>query len=349
MTVRVAPLSIATIAFLAAAPLAAQSGLHVSPRALSFGDRGHGERPELTLTLTNRGTETLSGLSLTASCSCIQLAPTRLRLAVGESRDVKVSMGSGRAMGHLNKRVEIQGAGTPIRVPTTMHVFDGFRQKPLEIVYSAAVGGDPVTRTVDILWSKRTPAPADLSLTVHSVLEWSAARRSRVPSEYFTWRVEEIRGGRRIHLTVDPRHPEGKINAEVRCTFRGKPLKLYLRGDVFDGIAIEPTTIGYSRVEWWKRGTSMYREILLRSTDGKPFDVGKMRVELTRSKVPGLDLVLTATPRRKRTEWILRARLEIPGVAIPEGSFSGKAHIETTHPKKKQLEIGVFGFLATPK
>ncbi|MGH9362259.1 MAG: DUF1573 domain-containing protein, partial [Thermoanaerobaculia bacterium] len=90
-----------------AAPARAQ--LHIEPRAIDFGERGQNERPEATVLLENRGPVPLVVREIKVSCDCLQVFPPRIDapLPPQGSLPLRVSMGSGRAMGRLDKRISL--------------------------------------------------------------------------------------------------------------------------------------------------------------------------------------------------------------------------------------------------
>src|SRR5690606_1653859 len=111
--------------FLAAALLStfsfaiARGDIEVSPRALDFGEAGHGERIRRTLTLRNTGDEPIRIRSARASCGCTTLERSIDGQAIppGTSLEVGVVMSSGTAIGSLEKHLDIElGDGRRVRV-----------------------------------------------------------------------------------------------------------------------------------------------------------------------------------------------------------------------------------------
>ena len=336
----------------AVSPLTLQAGgLVAEPAVIDFGERGHLETPQTRLSLANRSGQPIRIQQLRPSCSCIRLKPATwpTPIAAGESVIVEVSMGSGRAMGTLSKHIDIQTDRGSVRVPTRMSVFDGFRVEPLETVFTGRVGGEPVTHAIDVRWTRPAPPPADLRLVVEGIDGYAPSGRGFEASPHFSTRVEATPLGPRVHLTLSPQHPEGRLAARVHCTFRGRPLELYARGDMFRGIAVDPVWVSFSRVEWWKDEAQFLREIRLSSTDGKPFDISELRSQLTRSNTAGLALAIESSPLEGGRVQVLKVRLSIPAASVPQGTFSGTITVATTCPEKPLLEIPISGFLAKPR
>lgn len=328
----------------------AEGRLLVSPERIDFGDRGQMERPSATLTLSNDGDTDLEVLEMKPSCSCIQVRPGRLSRPIppGGALKVRVLMGSGRAIGSLSKYIAIRTDGVPAltRVPTRLSVFDGLRQEPRDIHFEGVVGGQPVARSVDLLWPARfAGGGAGFSLELAEITR--KFRREGVPSKldrFFSHHIEDIPDGKRLHLSLLPGYPEGRISAALRLRLDEKTLEIPLRGEVFRGIVISPTSINFNRVDP-NDGDSFVEETRFVSVDGRAFSITGTTVTASkRTKIPGLDLDITTEPNAARTEWTLRARIRLAAAALPRGSFSGKLLVETDHPEKPGLQLGFFGF-----
>ena len=335
------------------APLTAGGRLSVSPNALDFGERGHRERPSATLRLSNDGDGPLTIAAIEPSCSCIELRPDRgpAPLTPGKSMEIAVTMGSGRAIGKLEKHITIRTDGAPglVRVPVGMRVFDGLSQEPRDVVFEGVVGGDPATRTIDLVWSRGRSRP-DAQFAVEQVI--GAYQRDDVTGpigRFFSHRVEPIANGWRLLISVLPEHPEGRIGATVSCRLGGKTLEIPVRGEMFRGVLVSPTSINFSRVDVNERETFV-EEIRLAATDGRPFAVLASTVAVApRTRIPGLDLAFTPRPVDDGRSWILEFALRVPGPVWPRGSFSGTVTLATDHPEKPAIELPFFGFFREPE
>jgi hypothetical protein len=322
--------------------------LRISPAILDFGERGHMEHPRLTLTLANDGSAPLTITELKPSCSCIELRPASIArpLAPGEKVEIAVTMGSGRAIGSLDKYIAIHtgGSAPALEVPARMRVFEGLRQEPYDIAFEGVVGGQPVTRSVDLVWTRGRAAAAPPDLQVEDVV--SAYRREDVAgpiARFFAHRVEDIPQGKRLHITVLPDHPEGRIAATVRCRLDGRTLEVPVRGEMFRCVLVSPTSLNFNRVEIDKPATVVSHS-RLSSTDGRAFSVLGTEVRTTRTDTPGLGLAVTPRSEDGGKKWLVEARIRVPGPVLPTGSFTGKILVRTDHPEKPEIELLFFGF-----
>jgi hypothetical protein len=201
-----------------------------------------------------------------------------------------------------------------------------------------------VTQGVEIKWRSPGKASSGLSLSVEEVLDMRSA--GPVPSPHFTARVSDIPGGKRIEVTLDPKHPEGLIRGEVRARLDGKPFVVPVAGEMFRCIKVVPTYFNFSRVSQ-DDPTSFVRESKLSSTDGRPFKVLSATPAFLRSPDPAVTLEVQATgegPGKPALEHELKARIGSGKKALTKGSFSGKVVIKTDHPDKPELTLSFFGF-----
>jgi hypothetical protein len=342
-------LPIAVALSLAVAP-AALAQVKVTPGFLDFGERGHMEKPSAEIVLENGSQKPLTIWEMKPTCGCIQLEPPALVNVIppGGSAKVKVSMGSGRAMGSLDKSIEISTSdpATPrLTIPAKMRVFTGFVSAPLDLKFDGVFGGAPVTQSVEV---KRRSAAAlqPFTLTVERVVEPSGARPAQTPSPYFTHAVSDIPGGKRIDLTLDPKHPEGLIRGEIEARLDGKPFIVPIAGEMFRFIKVVPTYFNFSRVAA-DDPSSFVRESKLSSTDGRPFKILAAIPTFLRSPDPEVTLaveVLGEGPGKPAAGHTLRARIGSGKKALTKGSFSGRVAVRTDHPDRPELTLSFFGF-----
>src|SRR5262245_43813861 len=116
-------------------PAASPAQLKLDPPSIDFGDRGQNERPETTVTLRNLRTTPLTLREIKKSCYCLNFFPDRFPAPIpaGGQTQLKVSMGSGRAMGRLEKRLTIltSSASQPeVSLPVAMSVLEAFEMEP---------------------------------------------------------------------------------------------------------------------------------------------------------------------------------------------------------------------------
>ena len=350
---RFARLGAILVAFLSCGEMCAQGGrLEIEPTALDFGSCGHRERPELSLYLRNTGDAPLKILETKVSCSCITLVPTRLihPIPPGAEQELRVTMSAGRALGKLSKYLTIRTDGSPssIRVPTRLSSFEGLEQSPREVIFEGVVGGDPSTRVVDVKWSDRAVAAKRSGpLEIEFVDVESSYRRGGLTGSigrYFEHRIEDISNGKRLHITILPTHPEGRVAATAKFKINAKPFEVSMRGEMFRGVAISPRQLNFSRVQ--TNDASTFEEsIVLHSLDGHAFQIERLEVRPNaRTKMPGFGLSLTPGVSKDGKTWRLRGGPFVPVGALATGSFSGKLFVHTTHPEQPKIEISFFGF-----
>lgn len=337
---------------LTAVPLAAQ--LRLSPSTIDFGERGHEERPTLALVLENTGTEPLVVAALKPNCSCITVTPPALSgpIPPGGSEEVLVSMSSGRAMGILEKRLEVLTAEerpAAFSIPLVMRVHDGFLLEPHDLRFDGVVGGEPLTRSVEV---KRRKGPRDAPFMLEAEGVKGAAPRDTGMARHFRWSVTDIQGGKRIDLVLEPTHPEGRIWGSLLCKLNGRPLVVPVAGEMFRSIKVVPTYFNFSAVSAEDPG-SFLEESVLTSADGRPFRILEVKPEFTRK--PGEETVLevheiSPSAGLEAIQHVLRARI-VKGSKPLGGDayFSGKVMVKTSHPEKPEVAFTFMGFFAPPR
>lgn len=337
---------------LTAAPLAAQ--LRLSPSTLDFGERGHEERPTLSLVLENTGTEPLVVAALKPNCSCITVSPASLSGAIppGGSEEVLVSMSSGRAIGILEKRLEVlvaEGRPPSYSLPLVMRVHDGFQVEPHDLRFDGVVGGEPLTRSVEV---KRRKGPRDAPFKLEAEGVKGAGPRDGGMARHFRWSVADTAGGKRVDLVLEPTHPEGRIWGSLLLKLDGRPLVVPVAGEMFRSIKVVPTYFNFSAVSAGDPG-SFREESVLTSADGRPFRILEVKPEFTRK--PGEETgieVFEVSPSAglEAIQHVLRARI-VKGSKPLGGDayFSGKVIVKTSHPEKPEITFTFMGFFAPPR
>lgn len=334
---------------------AARSELQVEPAALDFGERGQNERPEAPVQLRNTGTAPILIQDLKKSCDCIALSPPTLpsRIEPGQAVTVLVSMGSGRAMGRLDKSITIRasGAGRPeVSIPVRMRVFEDLEVEPRSIRFEGVLGGKPEKAVVDVK-RRRGGRSAPLELKVKEVL--SGVKSSS--GEYLRATQTALPDGQRIVVELDPRHPEGRISAELVALLDQKSLIIPITGEMFAWIKVSPGYLNFSGARE-DAPESTRRELLLTSTDGTPFRVLGMesrnqgrekepvKLELAAEPLDGKHQPLPTGAASTTQKVLCRVRRgEGFGVA-----FFGRITVRTDHPRKPEVSFSYGGFFAVP-
>jgi hypothetical protein len=349
---RLLSLLLGAVLSLTVAPLPAQ--LRLSPSALDFGERGHEEQPTLALVLENTGTEPLVVAALKPNCSCITVSPPSLSgaIAPGSSEEVLISMSSGRAIGILEKRLEVLvGGGRPgsFLVPLIMRVHEGFQVEPHDLRFDGVVGGEPLTRSVEV---KRRKGPRDAPFTLAAEGVKGAGPREAGMARHFRWSVADTAGGKRVDLVLEPTHPEGRIWGSLLLKLNGRPLVVPVAGEMFRSIKVVPTYFNFSAVAAADPGTFL-EESVLTSVDGRPFRILEVKPEFTRK--PGEETSLevheiSPSAGLEALQHVLRARI-VKGTRPIEGDsyFSGKVIVKTSHPEKAEVTLTFMGFFAPPR
>ena len=328
------------------APAAALAQLSVSPRAIDFGEHGHEARRKAELTLENRGSEPLTISEIHPTCGCIEVRPPALAEAIpaGGSVRLTVTMSGGRAMGVLEKAIEIRPrAGAPLRVPVTMKVLHEFRMEPRELRFDGVVGGEPITAEVRVERSGGKPFELE-PVAVRS-------RGGADPSAHFRLAAKEAGKGRILEVTLLPTHPEGRIWCDLEARVAGKRLVVPIAGEMFRGIKTVPLFFNFIRIVP-SVPASHVEESVLTSTDGLPFEI--LEAAPTFQARPGQDVEIVLEPRASedRTRWTLGARL-VPAAgreSLPsDGRISGTVRVRTDHPDKEEILLRFFGFFAPAK
>jgi hypothetical protein len=338
--------------FLASAhPASAQ--IKVTPALIDFGERGHDERPTETLTLENKGKEPVTVSEIKPTCGCISVDPPILLNPIppGGSEKLKVSMGSGIAMGVLEKHIAIytEDRNTPVAMASVkMRVFENFSMEPRELHFDGVAGGEPVTKMIEIKWGARG-APRQFDLAVKAMKD-RRGQKSEL-SDHFQSKVAEIPGGKRIEVTLKPTHPEGLIWANLEAQLDGKALVVPVTGNMFRWIKVVPVYFNFSRVSQ-DDPSSFVKESTLTSTDGKPFKILSATTQFQQK--PKGDVRLEVDEKggeigKEGLEHVLRARISVGSKEPPERSFSGKVIVKTDRPEKPEITFNFFGFFPAAK
>jgi hypothetical protein len=345
--------------------------IQVDPPSIDFGECGHSERPVQRVTVRNAGPGAVAIRQIHASCGCIEVSPPSLGQPIppGGSASFDVSMGSGRAMGLLEKHVEIVTSDprSPLVVlPVKMKVFPGLSMEPRELRFEeGVVGGAPIRKSVDVVWGPRV-APRPFVLRVEEVRNLSG---SKGRSPHFEAKVLDLPNGKRIELTLLPTHPEGRIWAELDARLDGRRLEIPVAGEMFRWIKVVPTYFNFSAVSEGKP-ESFFQEVTLSSTDDRKFRI--LEATPTFRGYSAKDARLEVAPRDGKlgdeaSRHVLRARIVPPpkpvsepstGGAAPkpagaaaksDATFSGTVTVKTTHPDKPEIILSFFGFFASPR
>ncbi|MBN1442619.1 MAG: DUF1573 domain-containing protein [Planctomycetes bacterium] len=330
---------------------ARQTALRPSPRQLDFGDRGHSEEVRLPLELHNAGEAPVKILALRASCGCTRVSPSAWNapIAPDETIELSVTMSSGRAVGTLDKYLEIQtdDSANPLRVPTRMRVFAGFRTQPYQFQFEGEVGGRAVTKSIEITRGVGSAAGGDFSMEIQGVVRGGLQEASL--DEYFESRIEDLPRGKRVHLTLKPTHPEGRIFASLKARVEGKSFIIPVTGDMFRGLRLSPRYFNFSRVDAGVR-SSFVKVSEISSIDGRAFRLLEIQPSYLRQP-KGAEIRVQVFPQKLAggTKYRLNALLEIPEGAAPDGPFSGKILVKTDHPEKPKVELNVIGFFPAPR
>jgi hypothetical protein len=332
-------------------PAASQAQLKLEPPRVDFGERGQNERPETTVILRNLGTAPLTLKDIKKSCDCLGFSPDRFTAPIpaGGQTELKITMGSGRAMGRLEKHLTILTSSTSqpeVSLPVSMSVLDGFEMEPRGVTLFGLVGGPPERAEVAIkLRRGARPQRVDLAIKeVRSVFGRPSGRHLRASAA-------SGEGGSRLAIELDPAHPEGPISAEIEATLNGRTLVIPVNGEMFAWIKISPNTINFSRA-LEEDPASTVRELTLTSADATPFKILKIESRPRRPDRPGesavkLEFSVEPPPSPEGGgPWAqkLRCRASREGGALV--TFDGTVTIRTDHPKKPEIVLKYSGLFA---
>jgi hypothetical protein len=322
----------------------ASAQIAVTPQSIDFGERGQNERPEETVIIHNKGVRPLQVREIKKSCDCITISPAQIGAPIpaGGTFPIRISMGSGRAMGRLDKYVSIVTADPgkqEVKISVSMRIFVDFEMEPREIRFAGAVGGPPEQASVEVKLRKgRPPMPVDLQVVAIK------SRFNRPSDRHLRAAVEEIAGGKKIVVTLDSAHPEGPISADVEAKLNGKGLFIPVIGDMFAWIKVVPNYLNFSRAQE-SDPASTVREVVLSSTDGTPFKVLGIDWRPTREGEKTVRLEFSAAPGAQPATIQKITCNAIRGeTAEMGGSFFGSVTIRTDHPKKPEIPLKYSGF-----
>ncbi len=336
------------------------SQIAVEPRAVDFGSRGQGERPEVELIVRNTGKEGVTIGEMKRSCDCIQLSPASLPpIEAGQSASLKVSMGSGRAMGRLDKSITLTPSDprfAAVQVPISMRVLDEFEMEPYGLRLDGVIGGPMEKAAVEI--RRRDAAPrGPLDLEIKAV----RSRFNRPSDAHLRAAVETTPAGKKIVVELAPTHPVGTVSAEVEATLNGKALFVSVTGEMFAWIKVSPNYINFSRAEDDKPASKV-QQVLLSTPDGQEFKILQVTARPQRPKEigPRLEFFLEPVSESGKPAGLEAAPGASPGAASQrltcrvsraEGMakvFTGTILLKTDHAKKPEIELRYSGFFADP-
>jgi hypothetical protein len=346
----------------------AEAQLRIQPNRVDFGKRGHNERPTETVTVENGFPVPIYVRRIVPSCSCIEVRPAGFQRPIppGGRETLQVTMGSGRAVGVLEKHIEFFLGNQPQPAATLdvrMSVFNEFVIEPRDLRFDGVFGGPPLTGEVTIKRGARSAGAGAFTLTIEGVKD--AQDASRV-IEHFTAKVSDAAGGAKtIALTLKPTHPEGKIWASLEAKLDGKLLVLPVVGEVFRGIKVVPTYFNFSRIST-DDPESYGEENTLSATDGRKFKILSVDPTLRDTSARGVKIICEPKGEALGTEGVehvLVARVApidpvggTEGAGPPtdawvpkEGSFNGTVIVRTDHPDKPEVKLTFFGFFSPPK
>ncbi len=172
----------------------------------------------------------------------------------------------------------------------------------------------------------------------------------RMASAYFSTKVTDLPGGKRLEVTLLPTHPEGRIWANLETRVDGKLLVVPIVGEMFRHIKIVPTYFNFSRVSK-DDPESFVEETTLSSTDTRAFKLVSITPSFTQRPSETCSVEIEDTSVKGGAaglNHVLKARISAGNLPVP-GSFSGKVVIKTDHPDKPEITLNLFGFFAEPK
>ena len=316
----------------------------VSEESIHFGEFGHNERPERTLTIHNSGDSPLEVTKIKPSCDCIKVNRSSISsIAAGKSAKITVSMHSGRQMGEVKKKLKISSNDptTPLlTLPVSISVFKDFTSRPTlrSFTFNAGKGLEPVSQEVEIV-QRPGVTRRSFVLEVESII----GKFGSPGEKFITAQVSPTEDGQRIRVTLSPDHPAGRINAELTGRLDGKQVVFPIRGEMHSGILLEPKNVDLNQIDV-KNPES--RVVTFRSITGNPFEITSVTVEplkTTRGRV-SFKFDVRSSPDRKVHRLIVQP---IAGtIEKTKRHFSGKIQVATTHPEKKAVTVKYFGLFA---
>jgi hypothetical protein len=240
-----------------------------------------------------------------------------------------------------------------------MQVFQGFSMEPRDFRFDGVCGGEPITKSVDIFTKSRSGQGKAFALEVLDV--WDGGKPLR-KNPHFKARVVDVEGRKRIQLTLQPTHPEGRIWGTLHARLDGKPFVVPVAGEMFRWIKVLPKYFNFSRVSR-DDPESFTEDVVLESTDGREFTILSAEAEFRMANPPGVQLEITSVEGKlgeKALRHRLRARVKEPQrLQQPpkdkdkgfkaQGSFSGKVRVKTDHPEKPEILLSFFGFFAASR
>ena len=336
----------------------AEAQLKSEPATIDFGARGHNERPEMLVVVRNTGPKPVVVRELKRSCDCIDVAPARPSGSIPPNGmiQLRVSMGSGRAMGRLDKRLSIipQDPKVPaLEIPVVMSVLEEYHLEPFGgVCLEGIVGGSPKNAFVDLtrrLGAGRTPA-GGIEVKIRGFRDGF----QKGSSKHLSAQVSAIPLGQRITVEVDPRHPEGIISSELEAEVGGKALVISVTGEMFAWIKASPTFVNFSKATP-ADPQSTERELILESTDETPFRLLDITYKAQRQgeklaaltfKAEGLVGPIGSEKRAEDGAQALRHRIQcfLSKGEGKEQSFFGTITVRTDHPQKPVVTARYSGF-----
>ncbi|MBN1417620.1 MAG: DUF1573 domain-containing protein [Planctomycetes bacterium] len=312
--------------------LCAAPSIRVEPAVLDFGERGHDERATLPLLVRNAGDEVLQLGEIYSSCDCTKWSFARGSKTIppGGDAELRIRLSTGPVLGTLDKYVRISSNDTThpeVRVPVRASVHANVEMTPRFLeAFNGSKEGDPVTQTVTLTYREPRGERMKLEKIQTSAPHFAAKAEP----------LEEDRNGFRVHVSLLPTAPEGKVSGNVEAVLDGRKFIIRVHGEMFRGIRILPNFINFNRIEDPGRAHVRFR---LESTDGFPFEILEIRSD------PAW-LAFQVRPEDTYLAHDVTARI---ATSEKPDRFYGKIRIQTSHPEKPLLEVPFSGFFPSPR
>jgi len=303
---------------------------------VDLGTIPEGQKGTFTFPFKNAGKSDLEILEVQKTCGCTRAETTKTTLKPGESAEIEGDLDTTHRSGKQVKTIHVK-SNDPKNPDTTLR-FEATIQKQVDVQPpSVHFAGLDLGET-----GKQELKITNLTDKPMKVLGIDSSDEERVKVALLSPLAEEGKEGESApvmgedqpvlaEVTVEPRQEMGSFNAMVTILTDSpaKPkIQVSVYGRVSGDLEVYPANLFFGVV---RDAAPTTRTVTISSRSGLPFKITKLETE-------GVPLKVSQEPLESKEGY--RLKVGIDG-ELETLRNSGKIHLETTHPKQKDVDINV--------
>ncbi len=325
--------ALATFAMLPGVPAArAQSSQANAPRVevnnpvYNFGTALEGNFVEHVFELKNTGKSDLTISGVHTSCGCTAAAPSKKRLAPGDSADLKVA---------FDTRFQ---KGTKVR---TINVFTNDPQTPnLTLTLQGEVKVEVVATPSEVSFGKvRYGSEATQQVVVGELAKSKDFKVSAAKNASPNIRVTQAsrkdgKPGADLEVRLLKTMPIGPFDDTIEVVTSRRPIQVHIFGQVTGDLALDPAQISFGIVP---RGQGSLRMLKLTNQGATP-------VQVTGVTSSNQSVAAKVEPIAPGKEYKITVELR---KGTPNGQLRGEIAIKTNDPRQATLTVPFYGIIGS--